>query len=377
MQLKDFRKLEEKINGQDFNKSYRNINVIMTVLSYFGHIASIFLAYFMLSKVLRGAMTDNEIAVFIATVIILGGLELIKRDLFDKFSIQYLKLKNFGKDVMPLFLLSIAIIGASFYASITGAHEYSSKEKQIETEAKKVADTYSDSVTAVFAAGIADIEGEIKAEKESFKAKDALLGQLQAKSAEGKLTKDQKSTIADLGKQKQDSDKKVDALENKIADKKKERDSIIEDHKKESALESAERKEDNGKNSLAFVIISTLIEIVILAGVYFNEYYKFRSYREFRERIERDPNFQKWMLYEQILSIIYTEDTKMNQKLPSVKGIIDICKMNDIIVMPKDVNNFLKTVATIGIVKVSGNTRYISKQRDLSFEALKKNFNIK
>ncbi len=34
------------------------------------------------------------------------------------------------------------------------------------------------------------------------------------------------------------------------------------------------------KLSLAFVLISTLIELVILAGVYFNEYYKFRSYRE-------------------------------------------------------------------------------------------------
>jgi hypothetical protein len=136
------------------------------------------------------------------------------------------------------------------------------------------------------------------------------------------------------------------------------------------------KKKDNGKNSFAFVIISTLVEVVILAGVYFNEYYKFRSYREFRDKIEKDPNYQKWLLFNEILEIIYTEETKMNQKLPSNKGIIEMCKINDIIVLPKDMTNFLKSMAGLGIIKISGSARYISKQRELSFESLRKHFNI-
>ena len=127
---------------------------------------------------------------------------------------------------------------------------------------------------------------------------------------------------------------------------------------------------------MAFVLISTLIELIILAGVYFNEYYKFRSYREFRDKIEKDPNYQKWMLYDQVLEVIYTEDTKMNQKLPSNKGIIDMCKVSDIIVLPKDITNFLKVMSGLGIIKVSGSSRYINKQRDLSFDILRKHFNI-
>jgi hypothetical protein len=127
---------------------------------------------------------------------------------------------------------------------------------------------------------------------------------------------------------------------------------------------------------LAFILISSLIELIILAGVYFNEYYKFRSYKEFRDRLEKDPNYQKWMLYDQMLNIIYTEDTKMNQKLPGNKGITDICKVNNIIVMPKDVTDFLKVMNGLGIIKTSGSVRYINKQRDLSFEILKKQFNI-
>ena len=127
---------------------------------------------------------------------------------------------------------------------------------------------------------------------------------------------------------------------------------------------------------MAFVLISTLIELIILAGVYFNEYYKFRSYREFRSSIENDPNYQKWMLYEQMLSIVYTEDTKMNQKLPANKSIADMCKVNDIIVMPKDITDFLKVMNDLGIIKTSGSTRYVNKQRDLAFEILRKHFNI-
>ena len=91
MKINDYKKLEEKINNQNFNKSYKTINIVLLILSYFGHIASIFLAYFMLSKVIEGAMTGNVIAAGIASVVLLGGLELLKRDMFDKFSISFLK----------------------------------------------------------------------------------------------------------------------------------------------------------------------------------------------------------------------------------------------------------------------------------------------
>lgn len=380
MKISEFKKLEKKINGQNFNQGYKTINAVMTVLSYFGHVASIFLAYFMLSKILSGAMTDNKVAVFIATIVILGGLELLKRDIFDKFSIQYLKLKTLGKDVLPLFLLSIAIIGLSFYASISGAHEYASKGAKIETDAKAGLDKYSDSITKVYSVKIEGIEKE-KGLKEKplliLYKQQTELGELALK---GSLSKDQKKLEKNLPakiKELEDKNKSfIDDKKKEILDLEKERDAEIEKHKKEVDAESKGKKEDNSKNSFAFVIISTLIEIVILAGVYFNEYYKFRSYREFRDKIERDPNYQKWLLFNEILEVVYTEDTKMNQKLPSNKSIIEMCKANDIIVLPKDMTNFLKSMASLGIVKTSGSARYINKQRDQALETLKKHFNI-
>ncbi len=42
MKIEDFKKLEKKINNQNFNEGYKIINIFMTTLSWFGHFASIF-----------------------------------------------------------------------------------------------------------------------------------------------------------------------------------------------------------------------------------------------------------------------------------------------------------------------------------------------
>jgi hypothetical protein len=373
MKINEFKKLEEKINGQNFNKGYKNINIIMFLLSIFGHFTAIFLAYFALSKVLGGVIEDNPVVVFIASIIMLGGLELLKRDIFDKFSVQYLKVKSFTKDVMPLFILSIAIISTSFYASIHGAKEFSSKEDVIEQTQKEDVNKFSDSLTTLYNIKISEVETEIKLDKDKIDSKDKEQTDLEAIQPP---TRSQRNRIKDLKDEKVILRNEISKLQSDINFIKTELTDKIKQHEKDVTDESEDKKKDNSSNSLAFILISSLIELIILAGVYFNEYYKFRSYKEFRDRLEKDPNYQKWMLYDQILTIVYTEDTKMNQKLPSNKSIIDMCKVNDIIVMPKDITDFLKVTNCLGVIKTSGSSRYVNKQRDLAFEILRKHFNI-
>ena len=373
MKINEFKKLEEKINGQNFNKGYKNINSLMLILSIFGHFASIFLAYFALSKVLGGVIENNDTVVLITSIIMLSGLELLKRDIFDKFSIQYLKAKAFTKDVLPLFILSIVIISTSFYASIHGAKEFSSKEAVLEENQKVVVNQFADSLTTIYNAKVVEVQTEIKADKDKLDLKDKEQTDLEAIQPP---TRSQRNRIKDLKEERNILRTDITKLEGDVNIIKTELVTKIKEHETEVGAETEDKKKSNSSNSLAFILISTLIELIILAGVYFNEYYKFRSYREFRNSIEKDPNYQKWMLYEQMLSIVYTEDTKMNQKLPANKSIADMCKVNDIIVMPKDITDFLKVMNGLGIIKTSGSTRYVNKQRDLAFEILRKNFNV-
>jgi hypothetical protein len=377
MRINEFKKLEKKITGYNFNQSYKSINMIMTGLSYFGHIASIFLAFFFMSKIIAGAMSDNPIAVFISSIIILMGLELLKRDIFDKFSVQSLKDKGISKAVLPLLMTSILLIFFSFYSTINGAKEFSSKSDQIEKVKEDKVSKYSDSLNSVFSDKISEVENEVKGYKSRLLTKEEEQIRInQSLTERGYLTKSEKERNIQLSEEKKDLNRDILASESKIEKIKSERDSQIEDYENNITKKTESEKENNNKNSFLFVIISTLIELIILGGVYFNEYYKFRSYKEFRDKIEKDPNYQKWLLYDQILSILITDETKMNQKLLSNKAIIDMCKVNDIIVLPKDLTDFIKVMTGLGIIKVNGSVKYISKTKEIAQETLRKQFNI-
>ena len=206
MKINEFERLENKINNQNFHESYRTLNYVMIALSYFGHIASIFLAFFMLSKVLLGVM-ENQAIVYGVTVIILSAIELLKRDIFHKFSILYLKLRSFGKDVLPLFFLSIAIIGISFYSSIKGASEYSSKSDKIEQDYVELNKKYEDSLAKSYQIKIDVIEKQKGSKDGSLGVLYDQQNQLNTLALSGNLTKDQKKLLRSLPAQ-------IKALEN-------------------------------------------------------------------------------------------------------------------------------------------------------------------
>jgi ABC-type cobalt transport system substrate-binding protein len=374
MKISEFKKLEEKIKEQDFNKSFKNINKVMFVLSIFGHFASIFLAYFLLSKILSGAITDNTILVGVSSVILLGGLELLKREIFDKFSLQQIKIKSlFSKDVLPLAIVSLVIVSISFYASIKGAAEFSSKSKEIEKEVTVDIKNYEDSLKALYSTKITEVESQIANNKTKIEDKDK--EQTQIESSE-RLTSQQKNRVKDLKSEKVELKEEIKSFEDKIALLNSELEKEVSDFEQQTKTKGEEKKSENEDNSLFFVIISTLIELVILTGVYFNEYYKFRSYDEFKKKIENDVNFQKWYNYNKVLDIIYNTDTKINDKLPSGKTLQDLCKVNGIILLNKDITDLNKLFNSLGIIKSSGSTKYISKSKENAQEILKNHFNI-
>lgn len=379
MKINEFEKLEKRINDQNFHESYKTLNRVGVVISYFGHIASIFLSFFMLSKILFGVM-DNKALVWVVTIITLSAIELLKRDIFNKFSVLYLKIGTFTKDVLPLFFLSIGIIAISFFSSIKGAGEYSHKGDQIEKNYTELNKKYEDSITKIYSVKIQSIENEKRVKEKSLNTLYNQQNELNNLALTGDLTKDQKKLLKSLPNQIKELEREnkpfIDLKNGEIDKLNKERDKNISEWIKKSNIESNKLKRDNDKNSISFIVFSTLIEISILAGVYFNDYYNIRSWREKKSQFEKDPNYKKWRIYKQILDIIYTDDTKLNQKLPSNKSIVDMCKLNDFIVLPREIVDFLKTMTSLGIVKISGSVRYINKTKQESEDLLNKHFNI-
>ena len=235
MKLGDFKKLEESIKDQDFSKSFKNINRVMFYLSIFGHISSIFLAYFLVSKIIGGAITDNPILVGISSIILLGGLELLKREIFDKFSLQQIKwgtIKN--KDVFPLMIVSMIIVSISFYSSVRGAKEFSSKSKQIETQIQSNIKIYEDSLNKSYLDKINKDESKIDDNNNKIDTKDK---EQTIISSNDKLTPQMRSRIVDLKSQISSIKDDNDNIKKEIEGFKKENTQFIKDY--EEIMQSA------------------------------------------------------------------------------------------------------------------------------------------
>jgi len=264
-------------------------------------------------------------------------------------------------------ITSLLLISGSFYSSINGAKEFSSKSEQIEVKVETDIQAFSDSLTVTYQPKIEQLE---KQNIELFDANKLLDEEARNLPPTWVTNKNKIRERIDV------NNEQIEKNDNKIQSLKDERDLKIKEYEEDQLNDGEQDKEENSKNSFIFVMISTLIELVILGGVYFSEYYKFRSYKEFREKVEKDPNYQKWLLYDEMLSIIFTEDMKMNEKLPSNNSIIEMCKVHDIIVLPKDVTNFMKVLIGLNIIKASGSVKYINKTKEIAQDILRKKFNI-
>ncbi len=373
MTLNEFNELENKIGKDEFNKDYKNINMVMFLLSIFGHIASIFLAYFLVSTVISTAI-ENYYVTLVVTIILLIGLESLKREIFDKFSMMYLKIGKFSPKIIPLFISSIFVISLSFYATVSGAEEFSSKEEQIVKKYDDNIESYKIKVDSVFNVDVNTLKEQIDVNKGKILEKDE--EQTKIESGE-KITSSNRRRINDLKEEKKLLSTENENIYNRINEFDLKRKKDINDYELSIKDKMSKDTEKNSKNILFFVLLSTIIELLIIIGVYFNKYFIFRSYNEEKEKLYKSPNYQNFKLYSQIFDIIYTDDTMINDKLPSSKSVIEMCKINNLIIFKKDVDNMFKLLNNLSIIRSSGPIKYFNREKDMSIEQLKKYFKIK
>lgn len=374
MTLNEFNELENKVGKDEFNREYKNINTVMFLLSIFGHIASIFLAYFLVSTIISTAI-ENYYVTMIVTIILLIGLESLKREIFDKFSMMYLKTKDmFSKRILPLLVSSFIVISLSFYATVSGSKEFSSKEKEIVEKYDDKLESYKTKVDSMYKSDIDKLKVQIEDNKKRIVEKDD--EQTRIESGE-KINSSNRRRVNDLKEEKKVLSTEIDNIYVKIDEFEQKKKKDILEYEKELDGKKSKDTNNNSRNTLFFILLSTIIELLIIVGVYFNKYFIFRSYNEEKERLYKSPNYQNFKLYSSILDIIYTNDTMINDKLPSSKSIIEMCKINNLIILKKDVDNMFKLLNNLGVIRSSGSVKYFNREKDMSIDQLKKYFKIK
>lgn len=369
----NYENLKNRYNDKNFNRDFKNIYNFSKWFSAIGHIASMALAYFMVTTYVSTYVSSLVLLVGI-NILIVVMLELLKRVLFSAFSKNVL---HFGSikhsEVWGLMILSILSFSLSFYATIHGAQHFASREDEIISDADDNIISKEKEIEDRYSTRIASYEEEMNKYKELLLAKDNEQTQLESASY---LNSRQRNRITDLKKERdviREDILKVEANIQKVKDEMNvELDKFNE---RQSNLVDRELNK-NSKNTFFFIAVSCIVELLIIGGLFFMFYYEFRSFNEEKKRREENPNYKKYIHFTNILECIYTKDSKENTKIPSIQSIVEMCEISNITVLHKDITNALKLYTTLGILRNSGNTKYYSKTYEEGDKLLMEHFKI-
>lgn len=390
MRHEDYKKLKNDVKNKNFFNGYRVFSRISYYLSFVGNFFSIFLAYFFINGIISKTIIDpgesSPTIVLSITILILFTVELVKRFVFDKFSMESIKQKfQFkGPEIKILTFFSACLIAASFYLSLNGAKQYADKNNEIENKKDVNIEIYEDSIKNQYSIKITDIDSQIIKLRESNLNYDKKLKKLDDRESELSVNtwqeRQEKMRIQEERKLiRNDKDrniKQIDKLDLKIKEIKKERNSEIEDYKKKEEELAVEKIEDNSNNPVRFLIFSTIIEFVILFGIWFINYYKHRSIKEYEELVAKDPKYKMFNQWNELITIIYNNNSKLGDTLPYKTEMMKLLKANSFDFSQKELDDALKVFTHLGILKKKGNKKSIALGEDAAREMIKEHFKI-
>lgn len=369
MNLKNFKKLEDKVKKPDFNKDFSGLNTILRTLSILGNVASIFLASFFVSGLLSVAI-ENEYVIWAITLIALCGLELTKREIFFRFSRDFIRTNEiFSKSVAPMLFFTMLLISLSFYSSLSGAMEFSSKSDNIEVMATKTIDTFADSTNAYYQEKINEFETR---NSDLFTSNQNVDKQIQDLLDEHPTWT---NSAKRLREGKELNNTQIEKNEDKIKEIKAERDNVVKDYKESVIDKSSKDINKNKSDSFIFIAISTLIEFLILIGIYFNNIFNFRSYKDTKKRLLNDDNFKTYYTYSEIIEILYL-NRKEKDLIPSKELMVELLEMNKIYISLTQLEQSLKLFDALKIVETNEDKTYLLKEKEDAEAEMKKHFHI-
>jgi hypothetical protein len=281
--------------------------------------------------------------------------ELLKRKTVTNLSFDLIKNKyKINKTIWGLFF-TLILLSSSFYFSINGAMEFvSTTDEFVETVENNI-NNEIDSVTNVYNNKIIPYNQEID---ELRNVNSSLrLKILETPISYRSVRQGYQSNIDD---NQELIDRNLNLIEEILDDKKKEIKILKE---KNLTIVDNNINEDN-RNILLFIIISTFIELIIIAGIFFKEYYDLYIYNQNKNRLE--PIYQKRKRYKILLKFIYKDGllTQGDQIIGAQKIKEVIREKSKLTNSSKFVDGFLDDAERLGIFERNGTRRVIKTDYD-------------
>jgi hypothetical protein len=404
--------LKKKVKNKNFHNSYKGFSEGFFKVSFLGNFLSILFAFFFAQEVIMKAVLEpnqnTHIYTGIAAVIILVFFEYIKRFVFDRFSISYVnnKCKFNNGEVGLLTAFSMFLIAGSFYLSLNGAKNFASRDKEIVNLAKSDITSFKDSIDTKYnnLISINDsltsekilvleennktlfeknlvFDSDISSYKEEFQSLSVETWQERSKA--NKIQKEMKAIRLEKDKNVEIIDKnteKIEVLEEKRDTKNSkylaEANKIKSTYEKDKNESSNDKIKDNEGNSIIFLSFSTIIELLILFGIFFKHYFEFRSVEEYEKKIGNDPTYKKFHAWNTLLDVIMGNDEEIGTPLPYKKNMMKLLSANKVDMNTKQFDDALMVFTRLGILKKKGNKKLINTTIDVARDVIMKNLKI-
>ena len=319
MKLDKFYKLKNELETFSFERNFSPLSKTLYYFSFLGNIFLILFSYFFIKDVTNSIPTlfsGQGLFFSIFTILFMTGYELFKRFTFEQFTLGVLKTRNITFNIIIGLLVSMLLVGGSFYLSLKGAHRLIDTSKTIEATTDQTISTQVDSVAKYY-------DGEIQFYRNQS-----------ARTRADRRYRD--SIVANLQKTK---DVKVQEIEQKITGK------------------TASKVDTLKENDFAFAMMVIFLELIILIGVAFSAFYKWTSYDEMKKTLST-PQFRQLDLNLKLLKLYYQNGRKKEQDpvLPKSKftSLTNNAKIN---CSKKDIDGFIAMCGELEIVTGSRRKR--------------------
>ena len=304
MKLDKFYKLKNELETFSFERNFNPLSKTLYYFSFLGNIFLILFSYFFIKDVTNSIpelFPGQGLFFSIFTILFMTGYELFKRFTFEQFTLGVLKTRNITFNIIIGLLVSMLLVGGSFYLSLKGAHRLIDTSKTIEATTDQTISTQVDSVAKYY-------DGEIQFYRNQS-----------ARTRADRRYRD--SIVADLQE-----------IEQKITGK------------------TASKVDTLKENDFAFAMMVIFLELIILIGVAFSAYYQWTSYTEMKTTLST-PQYRQLDLNLKLLKLYYQNGRKKEQDPVLAKtkyiSLINNAKVN---CSKKDIDSFIAMCGELEII---------------------------
>lgn len=370
--FEDYIKLKTESLTKSYTEKFKWVDKFLYWFSWFGNGISIFLSFFFVQSIFLSSFNDVKDSIFITLgiTVFLTMIELLKRYVISIFSIEVIKnkFKIFKKNMIGFITGVLVLAMGTAYLSLSGAQKFVNNEEVFKNQTEITVTNKIDSLTNVY----------------ENKKIPYLTDNEQLRTITNDLRQKLASTPVNYVTIRNQYQENIDKNDDNIKSNQEEINKLDgELNTKILNLQNTEREKldetlsTNKSNIIVFIIISAIIEMIILLGIYYDKFYDYKVIEEYEKTILETLGFKKWYKFNFLLGLIYSKTSEIGDPIPTTNGLLELSEISGNKIDRGTLDKFIKILYYLEIIKLDGKRRILNIKEEEGVMKLRNYFDIK